>query len=104
MISLSTAVIVSPNDLMADSSNGKKNGTQKLGKQMGSFMNSFMDGLDDQQSAKPAGEIKPKGLAQKKKKVSTVVEIVMTHGGLEQIDTTKPIVMIPGEPQKITVT
>ena len=51
---------------MADSSNGKKNGTQKLGKQMGSFMNSFMDGLDDQQSAKPAGEIKPKGLAQKK--------------------------------------
>ena len=65
MIPLSTAVIVVPNDLIADPSN-KKNGTQKLGKQMGNFMNSFMEGLDDQDSAKPAGKLKPKGLAQKR--------------------------------------
>ncbi|MBF0379788.1 MAG: hypothetical protein HQL69_02150 [Magnetococcales bacterium] len=63
MIPLVAATVIVANDLHADSSKTKENGTQKLGKQMGSFMNSFMEGLDEQQNAKPEGPQKPKGVA-----------------------------------------
>ncbi|MBF0446335.1 MAG: hypothetical protein HQL68_12175, partial [Magnetococcales bacterium] len=60
MISLLMAVVVTANDVIADPSNDKKNGTQKLGKQVGKFMNSFMEGLEEQENAKPTGDASSK--------------------------------------------